>query len=75
MSLEHKGCLGLGYRLSFCPLNDKNPVDRLVCDKEVKFIVDGKVLEYLSGTKIDYIDDEIDSRFVYINPHAKAIFA
>ena len=71
LALEKKGCLGTGYKLSFVNLKGKSETDEVVEDKGVKFLVDGKSLLYLIGTTIDYVDDEIDAKFVYINPNVK----
>jgi iron-sulfur cluster assembly accessory protein len=38
---------------------------------DVKLIIDNKALMYLLGTKMDYIEDELKSEFVFINPNSK----
>ena len=39
--------------------------------KGVKLLVDNKALMYIIGTKMDYIEDELKSEFVFINPNSK----
>ena len=69
LGLENKGCLGTGYKLSFIKYKDRAPTDELIEHSGIKFMVDGKSFMYLVGTTIDYVEDELDSKFVYLNPN------
>ncbi len=72
--LERKGCLGMGYKTSFIHEKERDPLDEIVEDKGVKFVIDSKSFMYLVGTTIDFVDGEIDSKFVYNNPNVKVWF-
>jgi iron-sulfur cluster assembly accessory protein len=37
----------------------------------VKLLIDNKALMYIIGTKMDYVEDEIKSEFIFINPNSK----
>ncbi len=63
--------MGTGYKLGFVKLSEKDPLDEVVEDKGVKFVVDGKSFMYLIGTHVDYVESEIDAKFVYDNPNVK----
>ena len=71
LSLERKGCLGTGYKMNFIKQEEKDKLDEIIEDKGVKFVVDGKSFMYLVGTTIDFVENEIDAKFVYNNPNVK----
>ena len=71
LGLETKGCLGTGYKLTFVKASEKEPLDEIVEDRGVKFVVDSKSFMYLVGTTVDYVENEIDAKFVYNNPNVK----
>ncbi len=72
LGLERKGCLGTGYKMTFIKLSEKDPLDEIIEDKGVKFVIDSKSFMYLIGTTVDYVENEIDAKFVYNNPNVKA---
>ena len=37
----------------------------------MKLLIDNKALMYLIGTKMDYVEDEIKSEFIFVNPNSK----
>lgn len=50
---------------------ERDPLDEMIEDKGVKFLVDGKSFMYLVGTTVDFVENEIDAKFVYNNPNVK----
>ena len=34
-------------------------------------VVDSKAIMYLLGTKMDYVEDDLKSEFVFLNPNSK----
>jgi iron-sulfur cluster assembly accessory protein len=51
--------------------NEKSKLDEEIEQNGVKVLIDNKAVMYLLGTKMDYIEDEIKSEFVFDNPNSK----
>jgi len=64
------GCSGFQYQMTL----DKEPnSDDQVMDMDgLKVFVDTRSLLYLSGTKVDYVENPDGSGFKFDNPNAKA---
>ena len=62
------GCSGMAYSMEFAA--DKEPLDEVVEEKGVKLFVDSKALMFLIGTEMDYVEDKLQSGFVFNNPNA-----
>ena len=70
-SVKGGGCNGFKYNLE--PNNEKPAkIDELVKLDQLKINVCGKSLLYLLGTKIDWKEDYMGSRFIFENPNASA---
>ncbi|QQS38034.1 MAG: iron-sulfur cluster insertion protein ErpA [Ignavibacteriales bacterium] len=63
------GCSGLTYTLGFD--GDTREGDMIVESKEVKLLVDGKSLFYLTGTELDFSDGLNGKGFIFNNPNAQ----
>lgn len=63
------GCSGMAYDMTFA--QDKEPLDEVVEEKGVKLFVDSKALMFLIGTEMDYVEDKLQSGFVFNNPNEK----
>ena len=63
------GCSGMAYSMEFA--EDKEPLDEVVEEKGVKLFVDSKALMFLIGTEMDYVEDKLQSGFVFNNPNEK----
>ena len=63
------GCSGMAYSMEFAA--DKEPLDEVVEEKGVKLFVDSKALMFLIGTEMDYVEDKLQSGFVFNNPNEK----
>ena len=62
------GCSGFQYGFQF---EEQMAEDDLKFERKgVKLLVDSMSLQYLSGAKIDFIDDLMGTRFVVSNPNA-----
>ena len=62
------GCSGFQYGFQF---EETMADDDLEFERNgVKLLVDSMSLQYLSGAKIDFIDDLMGTRFVVNNPNA-----
>lgn len=64
------GCSGYRYgmMLEDAPTND----DQVLEDRGIKVYVDGKSVEYVQGSQIDYVDTLMGAGFTVNNPNAVA---
>ncbi|MEI4220131.1 MAG: iron-sulfur cluster insertion protein ErpA [Candidatus Dasytiphilus stammeri] len=63
------GCNGFEYKFT---LDDKISLGDLVIEKDnVSLVIDDLSIQYLHGSKIDYIQKLQGSRFLVTNPNAK----
>lgn len=70
VGVKSGGCSGLSYTFEYA--EEKGQYDELVEEKDVKVLIDPKALMYLIGTKLDFVDEEVKSGFVFINPNEKS---
>jgi iron-sulfur cluster assembly protein len=63
------GCSGMAYTMEFA--SEKAPLDELVEDKGVTVLIDPQALMYLIGSEMDYVEDKMQSGFVFNNPNEK----
>lgn len=69
VGIRTKGCSGMSYTLEFA--DEKGPFDEVVTDKGVTILIDPKATMFIIGTEMDYIEDKLQSGFVFINPNEK----
>ncbi len=69
IGIKTKGCSGLSYAIEYAEA--KNPHDAVVEDKGVTVLVDPKAQMYLFGTELDWVEDKLQSGFVFRNPNEK----
>lgn len=69
IGVRTSGCSGMAYAMEFA--DAKQPLDEVVEDKGVKIFVDSKALMFLIGTEMDYVEDKLQSGFVFNNPNEK----
>ena len=62
------GCSGLSYTLTFSDGAQDN--DKIIESKGVKIHVDKKSYLYLVGTEIDYVAEDLQAGFRFVNPNA-----
>jgi len=63
------GCSGMAYTMEFA--TEKEPLDELVEDKGVTVLIESKALMHLIGSEMDYVEDKMQSGFVFNNPNEK----
>jgi iron-sulfur cluster assembly protein len=63
------GCSGMAYSMDFTV--EKEPLDEVVEANGVTLFVDSKALMFLIGTEMDYVEDKLQSGFVFNNPNEK----
>lgn len=60
------GCSGMNYGMTFA--EEKQETDSFMQDEEgFKLVIDPVALAFLRGAQVDYVDDEMNSTFVFNN--------
>lgn len=63
------GCSGFSYGFTFDEQVEQD--DAVFEERDVQLLVDSLSYQYLSGSRIDYLEDLQGSRFVVENPNAE----
>lgn len=69
VSVAGGGCSGMSYKLDFT--NEFGEKDKVFEQNDVKVVVDGKSLLYLTGLELDFEGGLNGKGFVFQNPNAK----
>jgi iron-sulfur cluster assembly protein len=69
VGIRTKGCSGMSYILEYA--DDEGPMDQIVEEKGVRIIIDPKAAMFILGTEMDYVEDTLESGFVFVNPNEK----
>ena len=69
IGVKSNGCSGLSYNIEYA--DAKGPHDEVVEDKGVTIFIDPKATMFILGTEMDYVEEKLQSGFVFKNPNEK----
>jgi iron-sulfur cluster assembly protein len=69
IGIRTKGCSGLSYALEYA--DEKNPFDEVMELEGVTILIDPKAILFILGTEMDFVEEKMQSGFVFRNPNEK----
>ena len=69
IGISSKGCSGMSYTLEFVDAKDSH--DDVVKQNGVTVFIDPKAIMFVLGTEMDFVEDDLQSGFVFSNPNEK----
>lgn len=69
IGVKTKGCSGNAYTLEFSDVHQ--PTDEVIQEEGITIFIDPKAILYIIGTEMDYVEEKLQSGFVFKNPNEK----
>lgn len=64
-----KGCSGMSYSVDYA--DERRPHEEIVEEKGVRLFIDPYAVMFVLGSEMDYVEDKLQSGFVFKNPNEK----
>lgn len=67
VGVKNGGCAGMEYLMEYA--DEPAALDERVEDQGVEILIDPKAVLFLLGSRIDYVTETLESKFVFDNPN------
>lgn len=67
VGVRNTGCSGMSYFMEYA--EEAKPLEEKVVDKDVTILIEPTATMFLLGTQMDWVEEEMGSRFVFNNPN------